>query len=95
MNNFVVIHRKYFSTYSIIKYALVFCIGILFLKEIKVLSKLILNFYRLLIYIVGEFKISNKFNILNNLVKKLGILIVREIISNIFIFINNEVDKSL
>ncbi len=95
MDAFATAHRKHSSTYGIIKYAPISCIGILFLKEIKILSKLISNPCRPLISIVGGSKISTKFNILNNLAKKSDTLIVGGGISNTFISIDNEVGKSL
>ncbi len=95
MDAFATAHRKHSSTYGIIKYASISCIGILFYNEIKMLSKLILNPIRPLVSIIGGSKISTKFNVLNNLAKKSDTLIVGGGISNTFISIDNKVGKSL
>ncbi len=95
MDAFATAHRKHSSTYGIIKYAPISCIGILFLNEIRILSKLISNPVRPLVSIIGGSKISTKFNVLNNLAKKSDTLIVGGGISNTFISIDNKVGKSL
>ncbi len=95
MDAFATAHRKHSSTYGIIKYAKLSCIGLLFCSEIKNLSKIIINPIRPLVSIVGGSKISTKFSFLNSLAKVSDTLIVGGGISNTFISIDNKVGKSL
>ncbi len=95
MDAFATAHRKHSSTYGICKYCKISCIGLLFKKEIKFLSKIISNPKRPMVSIVGGCKISTKFNILNSLAKISDYLIVGGGISNTFIAINHNVGKSL
>ncbi len=95
MDAFASSHRKNSSTYGIMKYANVSCIGPLFYSEIKFLSKVISNPVRPLVVIVGGSKVSTKFNVLNYLSKKADTIIVGGGIANTFIAIDNNVGKSL
>ncbi len=95
MDAFATSHRKNSSTYGIIKFANISCIGILFNSEIKALSKIISNPLRPMVSIVGGAKISTKFNLLNSLSKISDNLIVGGGISNTFISVKNNVGKSL
>ncbi len=95
MDAFATAHRKHSSTYGVIKYANISCIGILFYNEIKMLSMFISNPIRPVVSIVGGSKISTKFNILNSLAKISDTLIVGGGISNTFIAIDYKIGKSL
>ncbi len=95
MDAFATAHRKNSSTYGIINFAKISCIGLLFYSEIKYLSKVLSNPVRPMISIVGGAKISTKFNVLNKLAKISDTLIVGGGISNTFIAIDHNVGKSL
>lgn len=95
MDAFATAHRVNSSTYGIINFAPISCIGFLFESEIKNLSKIINKPIRPMISIVGGSKVSNKFNILKKLAKISDTLIVGGGISNTFIAIDYKVGKSL
>ncbi len=95
MDAFATAHRMHSSTYGIINFAAISCIGLLFNSEIKALSNIISTPNRPLVSIVGGAKISTKFNVLNYLGCISDTLIVGGGISNTFISINNNVGKSL
>ncbi len=95
MDAFATAHRKHSSTYGIINFVPISCIGLLFNAEIKALANIVSNPIRPLVSIVGGAKISTKFNVLNYLGSISDNLIVGGGISNTFIAINNNVGKSL
>ncbi len=95
MDAFATAHRMHASTYGIIKYSSVSCIGFLFFSEIKALSTVMLNPERPMVSIVGGSKVSSKFNILKFLSKVSDFIIVGGGIANTFISIDNNVGKSL
>ncbi len=95
MDAFATAHRMHSSTYGVINFSPISCIGFLFNSEINALSNIISNPVRPLVSIVGGAKISTKFNILNYLGSISDNLIVGGGISNTFISINNNVGKSL
>ncbi|MCR3754612.1 MAG: phosphoglycerate kinase [Candidatus Westeberhardia cardiocondylae] len=74
MDAFGAAHRKHSSTYGIIKFAPISCIGPLLYKEIKNLHQITKNPKKPIIAIIGGAKISTKLNILHflsNIVDKL------------------------
>ncbi len=95
MDAFATAHRSHSSTYGVINFAPISCIGFLFNSEINTLSNIISNPIRPLVSIIGGAKISTKFNILNYLGSISDNLIVGGGISNTFISINNNIGKSL
>ncbi len=95
MDAFATAHRKNSSTYGIVKYAPISCIGPLFDSEIRALTKIMLNPARPMVAILGGAKISTKFNILNFFSKKADHVIIGGGISNTFIAINNNIGNSL
>ncbi len=95
MDAFATAHRAHSSTFGVIKYSPLVCVGPLFLSEIKTLSKAMSNPSRPMIAIVGGSKVSTKFNILSSLAKISDTIIVGGGIANTFIAIDNNVGKSL
>ncbi len=95
MDAFATAHRSHSSTYGIMNFVEICCIGLLFYSEINALSNIVSHPVRPMVSIIGGAKVSTKFNILNYLGKLSDILIVGGGISNTFIAINNNVGKSL
>ncbi len=95
MDAFATSHRKHSSTYGICKFVNLSCLGLLFLSEIKCLSKIIYKPKRPMVSIIGGAKISTKLNFLNSLAKISDTLILGGGISNTFIATKFNVGKSL
>ncbi len=95
MDAFASSHRIHSSTYGICKFVDICCLGFLFKKEIKFLSKVLLNPKRPLVSIIGGAKVSTKFKILKSLAKISDNLIVGGGISNTFLASKYNIRKSL
>jgi len=78
-------HRAEASTVGIAKYAKLVCAGPLLASEINALSKALGTPKRPLAAIVGGSKVSTKLTLLNNLAKKVDLLIVGGGIANTFL----------
>ncbi len=95
MDAFATSHRAHSSTYGIMNFVNICCIGFLFYSEINALSNIVSKPKRPMVSIIGGAKISTKFNILNYLGNISDTLIVGGGISNTFLAIKNNVGKSL
>ncbi|MBK4765376.1 MAG: phosphoglycerate kinase [Pantoea sp. Brub] len=95
MDAFATSHRINSSTYGVIKYAPMSCIGPLFSKEIESINKIMIEPQRPLVAIVGGSKVSSKFHVLESLAKLADTIIVGGGIANTFISIDNKIGKSL
>ena len=78
-------HRAEASTVGIAKYAKLACAGPLLSSEIEALSKALRDPQRPLMAIVGGSKVSTKLTLLNNLARKVDLLIVGGGIANTFL----------
>ncbi|HZA95308.1 MAG TPA: phosphoglycerate kinase [Burkholderiaceae bacterium] len=78
-------HRAEASTVGIAKYAKLVCAGPLLSSEIEALSKALRDPQRPLMAIVGGSKVSTKLTLLNNLARKVDLLIVGGGIANTFL----------
>ena len=85
MDAFATAHRAQASTYGVAKYAPIACAGLLMGEELKALSSALKNPIQPLAAIVGGAKVSSKLTVLENLVKKVDLLIVGGGIANTFL----------
>ena len=85
MDAFATAHRAQASTYGVAKYAAIACAGILMGEELKALTAALKNPKQPLAAIVGGAKVSSKLTVLENLVKKVDLLIVGGGIANTFL----------
>ena len=81
---FSVSHRKHVSTYGLSKYLPTFA-GRYLELEMKMLDKIFNNLNKPVMAIVGGSKISTKIILLNNLIKKVDILVVGGAMANTFL----------
>ena len=85
MDAFASSHRAHSSTYGIAKYVDLTVAGFLLKKEINALNDALKSPKKPLLAIVGGAKVSTKFSILNNLIKKVDQLILGGGIANTFL----------
>ena len=82
---FSVSHRKHVSTYGLSKYLPTFA-GRYLELEMRMLDKIFNNLNKPVMAIVGGSKISTKIILLNNLLKKVDVLVVGGAMANTFLF---------
>lgn len=85
MDAFATSHRIESSTYGIIKFAKLSCVGPLLLSELEALSKIMEKAAHPVVAIVGGSKVSTKLALLDSLVKKVDYLIIGGGIANTFL----------
>lgn len=85
MDAFASAHRAEASTVGIAEYAPIACAGLLLDSELRHLSRVFQEAKRPLLAIVGGSKVSTKFQLLENLLKRVDILIVGGGIANTFL----------
>lgn len=90
MDAFASSHRIHASTYGIMKHSKIVCFGMLFVKEINSLNKIIYKKSRKLTAIIGGCKINTKINMLKNIINKVDNLLLGGEISTIFLSLNNK-----
>jgi len=95
MDAFGSAHRAHASTSGVCEYAKQACAGPLLLAELKALEKVMVEPKRPLVAVVGGAKVSSKLVVLEQLSKKVDLLVVGGGIANTFLAVNNNVGKSL
>lgn len=85
MDAFATAHRMESSTYGIIKYAKLSCMGPLLVSELAALDKIMEKPAHPIVAIVGGSKVSTKLALLDSLVKKVDALIIGGGIANTFL----------
>ncbi len=85
MDAFATAHRAEASTVGIAEYAPIACAGLLLDSELTHLSRVFQDAKRPLLAIVGGSKVSTKFQLLENLINKVDVLIVGGGIANTFL----------
>lgn len=96
MDAFGASHRIHASTYSIVKFAPISCIGYLLSNELLSLGRVLADPARPLVAIIGGSKVSTKLTVLDSLAKIVDYLVIGGGIANTFIAAQgNNVGKSL
>lgn len=96
MDAFGTAHRSHASTVGVAKYAPIAAAGPLLVKELDALNQLLILAKKPIIAIVGGAKVSSKLSLLNELVKRVDVLIPGGGIANTFLkAMNYEIGLSL